>query len=432
MKKYLELFRNRDFLLLWSGFTVSQLGDGLTWVALLWFVLELTGSTEAMGLLLFFYTAPTIIGGLVAGVLLDCFDRRLVMLIDNLIRGLAMFSVPVLFHLGLLQLWHVYLVAGIFGSLMMLSLAGGPALVPSLVKKDHLPTANALESVSWGLSDIVGRTLAGLLIGVIGSANLLFIDAASYGVLVLCLLGMRVPRDAGVARAGTRKVGEKEESVGARKAPPRKVSISEGFRFILHTPIIFSITWLFMIVNLGEGAYGVLLPLYSKEILHEGAKGFGLLMASLSMGELASSVILGAINWRYPLGRSISTSLLLAGASFLLLLFTPSLLLAQLALVISGGFAATVNIWAQTVRMRLIPVELRGRVFSILRTIIRSTLPLSGAIAGLALPRVGTWRMIILVGGMISLAGILGWLTPGMREDPEAEPVSPVSARFEG
>ncbi|HSL28349.1 MAG TPA: MFS transporter, partial [Anaerolineales bacterium] len=135
---YRDIFKNRNFLLFWSGFTLSSVGDSLTRVALTWYVFEQTNSPQALGILTIAYTAPILVGGLIAGPLLDRFSPRRVMIVDNLIRGGSFAVLPILQALDLLQLWHVYLFAAIYGSLMMVSLAGGPTLIPSLVSRDQL------------------------------------------------------------------------------------------------------------------------------------------------------------------------------------------------------------------------------------------------------------------------------------------------------
>src|SRR5690348_5130658 len=122
--KYAEIFRVGPYRRFWPGFTLSELGDAMTRVALTWYVYESTRSPEALGWLALAYSGPVIVGGLVAGSLLDRFDRRKVMLADNLIRGAAVAAIPLLHALGMLALWHVYVVAAVYGSLMMISLAG--------------------------------------------------------------------------------------------------------------------------------------------------------------------------------------------------------------------------------------------------------------------------------------------------------------------
>jgi MFS family permease len=94
MNRYVALLRRRDFGLLWTGATISALGDGMSFVALVWLLIERGGTPESVGWLAAIYTAPVVVGGIAAGVVLDRFDRRRVLAADNLIRGVAIASVP--------------------------------------------------------------------------------------------------------------------------------------------------------------------------------------------------------------------------------------------------------------------------------------------------------------------------------------------------
>src|SRR5262249_48028280 len=115
------------------------------------------------GLMLCF-TGPLVVGGLFAGLVLDRYDRRQVMIVDNTIRGAAMASIPLLFALGRLDLWQIYVVAAVYGFLMMLSLAGGPSLVPSRLRPRLWSRATARELLGFPVGGVSGPPLAGLLI----------------------------------------------------------------------------------------------------------------------------------------------------------------------------------------------------------------------------------------------------------------------------
>src|SRR5205085_3972858 len=123
---------------------------------------------------------PIVIGGFLAGWLLARFDRRTIIAWDNRARGVAVALIPLLYAFHQLALWHIYLFAALYGFLMMISLAGGPSLIPSLVGHDQLATANALEMLSFTLGGVIGPVLAGWLIAWIGAPYTILIDALSY------------------------------------------------------------------------------------------------------------------------------------------------------------------------------------------------------------------------------------------------------------
>jgi MFS family permease len=159
---------SRGFRVFWLGFCLSVLGDAVTRTTLIWWVLQETGPPVSLGWLSFCFTAPVVVGGMTAGWLLDRYDRRTVMAIDSLAKALLVISVPALAAMGALPLGYVFAVAGVFGLLMMIPLAGVPSLLPALVGQDELNAANALETIGYTAGGVIGPPLAGLLIARVG------------------------------------------------------------------------------------------------------------------------------------------------------------------------------------------------------------------------------------------------------------------------
>lgn len=390
---YLRLLRHRSFALLWAGSTVSLVGDGLTWVSLVWLVYELGGGPAEIGLLAACYSGPVIVGGLAAGILLDRFDRRKLLMADNAIRGLTVLSIPLAAAAGALTLPHLYVVAAVYGLLYMTSLAGFPTMLPDLVEPDELPTANAMESLGFGIGGIIGPILAGLLVTTIGATANLAIDALTYLVFIVCLAFVRLPPHA--------------RDAGAERVAPR-IGLRPAVAFALRTPAIVATTLMFMAANIGEGMLTVLLPVYTRDVLVADAATYGLLIGTFTLGLLAGSLVVGAIRWRWTLGRSIAAFQAAAGAVVLALLAQPALAGTLATLAIFGLLVSPLTIWAQTVRMRLIPAHLRGRMFALLRTLMQSTPPIGGLIAGTVLAGGGVGPTIVAMAALIAVPGILG------------------------
>ncbi|MGZ8593856.1 MAG: MFS transporter [Actinomycetota bacterium] len=288
MRRYLELLRNRPFATLWAGSTVSAVGDALTWVALVWLVIE-NGSTRAVGGLVVASTAPVIAGGFLMGALLDRFDRRRVLIAVNLALGCAVASVPILAGAELLRTWHLYVVAALYGLLKMANWADVPSLIPSLVPERDLTTANAMESVSFGIADVAGPAIAGVLIALIGGENVLAVDAATYLLFVAVLAGLRVPP---------------EEPAGDHS----RLALGPAFRILRRQPAVLATTLMFMAFNVGEGMLLVLLPVFARRELGGDAATYGLLLSSFALAATAGSLIVGALTWRWTLGRSIAVA----------------------------------------------------------------------------------------------------------------------------
>ena len=176
-------------------------------------------------------------------------------------------------------------------------------------------------------------------------------------------------------------------------------------RFVLATPAILAITVMFMGANIGEGALLVLLPAYARDILAGDAATYGVLVSAMTAGMLAGSTLVGAVRWRWPLGRSVAVAQAAAGIALGGLILRPELAGAILVLVVFGLLVSPLTIWAQTIRMRLIPEAMRGRVFALLRTLMQSTPPIGGALAGLALAGASFEAVIATAAACIAIPG---------------------------
>ena len=398
-QRYGDVFRNASFRTFWLGFALSSLGDSMTRVALIWFVYQQTGSAKALGLLSVCYVGPILVGGLIAGSLLDRFDRRAVMVVDNLIRGTAVALVPLLYAFGRLELWHIYAVAVVYGLLMMISLAGGPSLIPSLVTEDQLITVNALEMLGFTVGGVLGPVLAGVLIPIIGAPNVLVVDAVSYAVFAVALSQVRL-------------LEPMESTASSEKSPYR---LKDAFRLLRANNILLSTTLMFMTFNIGQGFLFVWLPIYASKTLGQGATVYGLLLGVLAVGELISSVLAGSIKLPLSLGSSICLFQFSAGLA-LVPLVMGHLWIALICVMLNGFFSAPLTIWAQTLRMAIIPERLRGRTFALLRMLMQGTGPVGGAAAGFLLPLLGVRMMIGLTGLITGFPGLVGSQVRELRE----------------
>lgn len=396
--KYRAVFQRDSFRLFWLSFTFSALGDVMSRVALTWFVYDLTKSSEALGLLALTYTGPVILGGLIAGALLDRFDRRKVMIADNLIRGSVMLLIPLLHFVGALALWHIYLASAVYGSLMMIALAGSPSFVPDLVDEAHLDTANALETLSYTLSGVIAPPLAGFLIPLLGAPNVVMVDVLSYFLFAIVLFTIKTPAKSHPA--------ETENS---------SYRFMDGVWLLLGNKVLLSTTLMFMTFNLGLGALFVWLPILADQTLHGGAELYGLLLGAMAVGEVTSSLLAGASRLPLSLGTAICGAQVLSGIALVVLFASLSTPVAILSLILLGFFSAPLTIWAQTLRMKVIPGALRGRTFALLRTLMQGASPIGGAAAGWLMPLLTMPIMVMISALLIGIPGVIGFSIRALR-----------------
>lgn len=361
MRRYLHVLGTTDFRRLWTGSTVSTLGDGMTFVALAWLVLSRPGGTAQLGLLGICYTAPVLLGGLAVGQLLDRFDKRTVLIADSLLRAAAVASIPLTAALHLLPSWLPFAVAATYGLLKMVPLAGFPAAIPQLVDESDLDPANALESLSFSVANVVGPAAAGLLITQIGAANVLLIDSASFLFLAMAAAGVRRPLRPSIDQgAGT---------------PSRSTSLAS----LARDRVIVATTLAFMAFNVAEGMLLVTAPWLAKNHLPGGAAVLGALLSATAAGEIIGAAVAGQ---RQPgrRVRAIGVMQALAAVAFLALLATPRQLLVGAGFFAIGMLSAPMTVWAQSLRMRRIAPALHGRAFATLRTLMQATPPVGSAL----------------------------------------------------
>lgn len=427
MNRYRRLLRDRDYALLWGGATVSAFGDGMSFVALVWLLIERGGTAADIGWLSAAYTAPVIVGGIAAGVVLDRFDRRHVIAADNVIRGVAIASIPVAELLGVLSVAQVFVVAAIYGLLFMTSIAGLPSLIPALVADEDLTTANAMESITYGIAGLIGPALAGVVIAVAGAVTVLALDAVTYGLFVICLLLMRKggrpaagTPEPGAAAADSETLSAGSPALALLESPGR--GVGPAVRFIVGAPAIVATTLMYMCLNISGGISTVLIPIYARDVLAGGSETYGVLLSALAAGELVGLIVIGAIGWRWALGRSIAWAAFVSGLILSLVLLRPELPVLILILGASGFTESSLTPWAQTIRMRLIPPDLRGRVFALLRTAMQSTRPIGSILGGLLLVGGDLTPAIVAIALLVAVPGAIGLWLPALGRGPTAEP----------
>jgi MFS family permease len=395
---------NRRFHRFWLGCTFSIMGDAFTKVAFTWFVYERTGSPSAVALLMVCYMGPLVIGGFGAGWALDRFERFRVMMLDSVARGLAIGLVPLLYLFGSLEVWHVYAAAAIYGLLMMVALAGAPALIPALVAPDELNAANSLETLSYTVGGIAGPAVAGLLIAQIGAPLTVLVDVVSYLAFALVLWRVRNP---GAAR-----------QVRAMESPSGYGAI---FRILAGTPVLLSTTLMFCIFNLGEGAMNVWLPVLSGTVLMGGPGLYGALLGVLALGETIGALYAGSMT-SPRLGLGICIVQGLSGLAVLVIVLAPSVPAAVAGLFLLGAFSAPMTVWAQTLRMRILPPELHGRAFALLRLMMQAGNPLGAALSGPLFPLLGLLGLIAASAAVMGIPGAVGLAVRELRQAKSQNP----------
>jgi MFS family permease len=383
------IFARRTFLTVWLGQLVSILGSGLSDFALMLWVYEHSGSLTQFTLAFLFKVLPAVIVSPFAGVLVDRWDRRRILIWSDTAAALATAAAALLFFSGQMQVWHVYLIAALHSLLSAFQSPAYLASVPALVPPDDLGRANGLAQSGQAAADILAPALAGALVLAIGIPGVLLIDVVTFLVAVGALLLVRIPQP---VRPSEHRPALRKEWKAAWVA-------------VRSRPGMIALLGFFAIVFFLAGMIGALvMPLV---LAFASPDQLGLILSTAGAGLLTGSLVLSA--WGGPKRRV--RGLLAAGCLFGVCLFglgmRPSFWLAAVSAFGAHFSAPFVNGLNQSVWQSRIPAEVQGRVFALREMVTRFAQPAAVLVCGPLADRV--FEPLLVEGG--ALAGSIGRIT---------------------
>ncbi len=413
------------FLTVWLGQAVSLLGSGLTWFALGVWIFQQTGSATRFALLSFCAAIPVVALAPLAGVLVDRWDRRRVMMLGDAGSGLCTLILVVLAWSGRLAVWHVYAVITVSAAASAIQALAFTAATTLLVSKRHLGRASGLSQLGLALAHVAAPGLAGMLIGPIGLHGVLLVDCATMAAALLALAAVRIPRPPGVPAGETGRPTVWRDGVG-------------GWSFVRRRPGLVGLLLLFAAANFSLGLLQVLLtPLV---LGFASTAALGIVLSVAGAGMLAGGVVMSL--WGGPSRRvpGILGCLALQGAIFLLGGVRPNAALIAGAAFVVMFVIPVLEGCSQAIWQTKVAPALQGRVFAVRRMVAWSAMPLAYLIAGpladhmfeplLAVggplapslgrvvgagPGRGIGLLFVLVGVLLLCAVAAAWRSPAVR-----------------
>jgi MFS family permease len=390
----LAAFRYRDFRLFWTGLFVSNIGTWMQMTATNWLLYQLTDSPMQLGVNGIFRAVPAIALGLFSGTFADRYDRRWLLLSTQVVLGLMSLGLGILDQSGQIRAWHIYSFTFLSGMVGSLDGPARQALFPSLIPRAVLPNAVALNSLLWKGAALLGPTLGGLAISLMGTAGAFYANGASFLAVVVALLLMRT------------------SSKGERHRRHFLTQTKEGFSYIVSKPIILGV----MVMEAVSSLFGLdhaMLTIFASDILRVGADGFGLLQSARGLGAVIGSSFYIGLGQGPRQGRILFVSAILYGVGFAGFGLSPSFLLSLLLLAFVG---ITDTIWAAargTMLQMITPERFRGRVMGVFQLSNRGLHPLGQTETGLVVPLIGARQATVLGGLFVSVVTLLtAWCVP--------------------
>lgn len=392
-KRTFSSFSNYNYRLYFSGQLFSRMGSWISRVAQAWLVLELTNSSFTLGLVAALQSLPITFLALFGGVLADRFPKRPVLIITQSIMAIDSLILAVLITTGLIQVWHIYILASILGLATAFDNPTRQAFVSEMVGPENLPNAVALNSSLFNAARIVGPAVGGGLIAAFTIDIPFYVDAVSFLAVIVGLLLMR-PAEF--------------HDVPALVRGPVLTRMREGIDFAFKTPAV--LLPLIMLAFIGTFGYNftVILPLIAKYVLGIGALGFGGLTTAIGIGALTGALVIAYLN------RPSERFLLWAASAFTLLLGLLALsanLTITVAVLLILGFASISYTATTNTRLQLsAPGPLRGRVMSLYILLNAGMTPIGALAIGTLSDNFNVRLAIGVMTGLCAIGVAAGWL----------------------
>lgn len=417
------------FTIVWIGQIVSVLASSMSQFALTLFMFEETGSALAMGAMQVFFITPFLLISPLAGVWVDRYNRKMMMMVSDIGAGIATIIILVLQAMGILEYWHLYGASIIYGLAMSFQWPAYSAAISSMIPKEQLGRANGMMSLIEAGPQVVAPVLAGALLPIIQMTGILFLDVITFLFAIGVLMLVHIPQPARTAE------GAKSQSGGILN------EASYGFKYIFARPSLLGLQMIFFFGNLFTGiGFTVFAPMI---LTRAGGDSlvFGTVESAGAIAAVAGGVLMSAWGGFKRRVHGVLLGWILSGIGMAIVGFTGGLPVWITGIALAALVGALVNASNQAIWQSKIAPDLQGRVFSARRLIAWLTNPISpliggaladfvlepAAIVGSGLPAALSWlvgtgagsgmgTLIVLCGLASALTGVAGYFSSFIRD----------------
>jgi MFS family permease len=388
LKFALRALSHRNYRLFFAGQSVSLIGTWLTRVATSWLVYRLSGSAAMLGLIGFCGLVPTFVLSPIAGVFVDRHDRHRVIVITQVLSMLQSFALATLALTHLITVPEVAALQLFQGVINAFDTPARQSFVVEMIEdRKDLANAIALNSSMFNGARLLGPSIAGVLIALVGEGGCFTIDGISYLAVIASLLMMNVKRAVQPAR---------------EKKPLEE--LREGFQYVTQSEVIRSMLTLLGVVSLVGMPYTVLMPIIAAERLHGGPHTLGYLMAATGCGALAGAVRLAARRTVLGLGRELIVMAFVFGISLTCFAASRTEWLSLPLLVVVGFSMMLQTAATNTILQTIVEERMRGRVMAFYTMAVMGTAPFGSLLAGSLAEKIGAPWTIACSGVVVACA----------------------------
>jgi len=374
----------RDFRLLWFGALTSSIGTWMQKVAQAWLIVTLTGTQSAyyLGLDSFLGELPILLLTLVGGVVADRRDRRHMMLVSQIVQMTAAFILAGLVFFDLVRVWHILTLSCLTGCAQAF---GGPAyqsLVPTLVGKEHLPNAIALNSIQFNLARIIGPVVAGVALASFGMVMCFGMNGISFLFVIAAILALR------------------NVHVPPTATMPVVDQMKDGLRYVRDSANLKTLTLIGFIAAFLGLPLLTFLPIVAKDVFQQDVGLYTRMMTTSGIGAVCGAMIVAWYGRHAHMGRLLLVLLSAFGAAMTAFALSPDVRLSTAILFFTGALLVMCFSLTNSLVQLIAPAELRGRVVSIYMVAFRGGSPLGGLASGWLITQVGSAPAMLAVNGV--------------------------------
>ncbi|WP_459478570.1 MFS transporter [Clostridium saccharoperbutylacetonicum] len=359
--------KHKNFRYYWIGMCVSLIGTWMQNIAQPWLAYTLTNSPFLLSLIGIVQFTPMLIFSLFAGVIIDKFSKKKILLFTQTASLVITLVLAILVWTGKIQYWHILIMATMLGIVNTIDMPSRQSIIIELVGKEDLMNAIALNSMVFNLARIVGPAIAGIVMGYAGIAVCFFANSISFAAVVVGLFFIKI------------NVVKREENKETRIL----AEIKDGLKYIYRKKVLLHTILILAIVGTFVPNFNVLVPVFAKEILNQGEAGFGILMSFMGFGSFLGAMCVAALSKSGPKKFIIYFVPLIVAMLLIATGYTNIYLLTGIFLALTGFFFICFTSSANSTLQLNSKNEYRGRVMSVYTLVFAGSTPFGNLYAGL-------------------------------------------------
>ena len=391
-----SILKNKNIILLWFGHLISHAGDSIYMIALPWLILDLTGSKSTTSLTTMSGYLPSILFGLIAGMLADKYSRKIVMITSDILRAVFVIIVPISLIFGFASPLLIGIITFIVATIATPFYPARDSLIPDIVPKDQLTGANSIISTSGQMAHLLGPFLAGVFVSIVGLTHLFTIDAISFSASLICISLIKLPN----------KENTKRNSQSYSDLIGSGITYIKQEKSLKYLIIITTINNYFI---MGLAIIGI--PVFVREVLNNQFTTLAILETCMAAGMVIGSILI----WRFLRGVNpvhlLLAGFILDGLTYCLIYFTESNLVAYSFLVIHGIGIPMITISRTLIIQLTVENQFRGRIFSLVNMSVMGTTAISVVSMGFILEVISVQMIFLVFGIFAASCSLLGYLS---------------------